>query len=825
MARRLRTAASAALAAVLLAGVPWALGRLAGLPLPGRPGSGPVIAALAGAAWLLWAVFTAALAAEVTARACGRTVPRVPAIAPVQALAAALAGTAVITVLHLPGDAGRTAPPAHATLAAATAAPPRAYRVAAGDDLWDIAARFLGDPGGWARIFRLNHGRPQPGGGTLADPRLIRPGWVLLIPQPDGQPRAAPHAPRPGAGPRGTSQPPPPSPRPSRPAPGPGQTARGRPAPHAARPHPAAVRLPSGAVIGIAVAAMVVAALAVAAVQRRRRYRPRPGLPAGPPPCGPPRPEPIPALRRAAQARAPGTGEADRDPGGLPDPVTAGPGSVPPGTRSDGSEAAADLTRLRGLGLAGPGAVPAARAILTSLLAQLPPGHSAGPPVIIIPAADAARLLPGAGQAAVPGVSVPATLDAALDEMEALLLTRARAAAPGPGPGVTLIAAAGARTAGRLAGILAAGHALGAAAVLLGGWPAGTTCQVAAGGTVTAVTPASPALDQVRLYTLGAADASAITGVLREAAGHLPDGPAPAGTGHASREAAPAPDRNPTQGGGLPLAGPAARPGPAPAGTGPEPARAPGPADRLVQVSVLGPLRITAGGQGITGGLRKARELLALLAVHPGGLSGEAISEALHPGASPGQGTSQRNLALRKARELLRTAAGLPGPLFILNASGRYRLDPALIGTDLEAFSAALEQARTAAGEARLAACRRAVALYRGELADGAGYEWAEPHAETARRRALDAWTAIAEIHWPSDPGQALSALETALTHDPYNEYLYVKIMRLQAAAGHPEAARRTLALLESRLTDLGLTPSSQTRQAAAALLAAGPGA
>jgi len=170
---------------------------------------------------------------------------------------------------------------------------------------------------------------------------------------------------------------------------------------------------------------------------------------------------------------------------------------------------------------------------------------------------------------------------------------------------------------------------------------------------------------------------------------------------------------------------------------------------------------------------------------------------------------------------MLRAAAGLPEPLWILNASGRYRLDPALIGTDLEAFGAALEEARNASGGARLAACRRAVVLYGGELAEGTGYEWAEPYAETARRRALDAWTTIAEILQPSAPDEALSALETALSHDPYNEYLYVRIMRLQAAAGRPEAVRRTLGLLESKLTDLGLVPSSQTRQAAAALLAA----
>jgi len=43
----------------------------------------------------------------------------------------------------------------------------------------------------------------------------------------------------------------------------------------------------------------------------------------------------------------------------------------------------------------------------------------------------------------------------------------------------------------------------------------------------------------------------------------------------------------------------------------------------------------------------------------------------------------------------------------------------------------------------------------------------------------------------------------------------------LQAAAGRPEAVRRTPRLLESRLTDLGITPAAQTRQVAASLLSA----
>ena len=249
----------------------------------------------------------------------------------------------------------------------------------------------------------------------------------------------------------------------------------------------------------------------------------------------------------------------------------------------------------------------------------------------------------------------------------------------------------------------------------------------------------------------------------------------------------------------------------------------PGPAGTPVQISVLGPLQITAAGREIGTGLRKARELLAFLTVHPDGATGEAISEALWPGAPPGHGTRQRNVALRKARELLRGATGLTTPMWITLTAGRYRLDPALTGTDLQRFQAALETARTAGDDqARLAALRQAVACYRGPLADGAGYDWAEPYAETARRRALDAWARIAEILQPADPEQALAALEAALTHDPYNEYTYQQIMRLQAAAGRADAVRRTLALLESRLGELEVTPGASTRQLAAALLGTG---
>ena len=953
--RLLRAAAGTAVTAALLAALPWGLARFAGSPLPRNwPGwqqaqrfftspltDDAIIRALAYAAWLLWAVFAVSLIIELIAVTRGKPAPRLPAIAPVQALAAALVGATMLTALHAPRTGPRSAQPLHAALTSATAisaplvpgrpaqaeaaaagaaasagdhdslpaARPKVYRVKEGDDLWDIARGFLGDPEEWHQIYQLNEGRPQPDGRALTDPGLIIPGWVLLIPQPASGHLAGPHphpspprAEAPGGGRSASpssppSQPAEPSPRSSQPAPSPGPASRSSTPGRSAHPGRVAVRLPSGALIGIAVAVMVAAALTLAAVQRRRRYRPRPGPPSSLQSDTPPLPEVISALRLAARPAVPAAGpdtgdpdaedpydglyEASPDRGGasagadggagapgtgtlvLPGPERPArpgrrPGTVPLGVRGDGSEAAVDIAALGGLGLAGPGAEPAARAILASLLAQAPPAET-GLPAAVIPAADAARLLAGTDSAAIPGLAVPATLDAALGELESLLLTLARVSGaadadddltdPGPAPGaggpvVALIAATGQATARRLSGLLEAGRRTGIAAVLLGTWPGGTTCQVAADGTVTAVTPPDPDLDGIRLFTLGAAEAAAIAGVLQEAGGSPPaagpgtpastagDGqPLPAGDPAAGSQYLAAPDAAPRaarvpEPAAAPAASAAAAAEPEPAEpepAEPEPAEPSAPGDRPVRLALLGPLRITAAGQEVSGGMRKARELLAFLAMHPDGASCDAIAEALWPEADPGRAAGQRNLALRKAREMLRTATGLPEPRWILNASGRYRLDPALIGTDLEAFGGALEEARNASGDARLAACRRAVALYRGELAASAGYEWAEPYAETARRRALDAWTTIAEILQPSDPDQALSALETALSHDPYNEYLYVRIMRLQAAAGRSEAVRRTLGLLESKLTDLGLTPSSQTRQAAAALLAAAP--
>lgn len=66
------------------------------------------------------------------------------------------------------------------------------YRVRPGDSLWRIAERELGSGLRWREVYRLNEGRKFSDGGSLTDPHLIYPGWVLELPT-DGADRPNGH--------------------------------------------------------------------------------------------------------------------------------------------------------------------------------------------------------------------------------------------------------------------------------------------------------------------------------------------------------------------------------------------------------------------------------------------------------------------------------------------------------------------------------------------------------------------------------------------------------------------------------------------------------
>lgn len=226
----LRGVGSALLTVVIVVGVPVGLLLALGSPIPTTlPGRDVLTAELDPTAvlrivsilvWLAWAHFVVCLVVEWRSERRGHGLPtHVPLGGGSQLVARRLvasilllAGTSVLTAPFAADAPSRPAPAAaqaqpgpagdvvedarraaveqqqaardeaardNATRIYYDVAPPKGRNH---DSLWDIAERYLGDGRRYKEIFQLNAGREQPDGGRLEQARLIRPGWVLLMP-------------------------------------------------------------------------------------------------------------------------------------------------------------------------------------------------------------------------------------------------------------------------------------------------------------------------------------------------------------------------------------------------------------------------------------------------------------------------------------------------------------------------------------------------------------------------------------------------------------------------------------------------------------------
>lgn len=209
-----------ALLGVLLVGAPVALLAFAGNPLPAQmPTLGEIgtvltsrddgqlfIRVLAVAGWVGWATFAFSVLVELGALAVRRPAPRLPGMGRQQRAAAALVGSVALILVASPVAASAaavaTVGPAASTVAAApaastvvagpaaplaTPAPERApvYRVARGDYLGSIAARYLDGFEDYQSLATLNR---------LADPDRIHPGQLLRLPAEAHDRGPGPHA-------------------------------------------------------------------------------------------------------------------------------------------------------------------------------------------------------------------------------------------------------------------------------------------------------------------------------------------------------------------------------------------------------------------------------------------------------------------------------------------------------------------------------------------------------------------------------------------------------------------------------------------------------
>jgi len=413
-----RTAATLLGHLILLAAIPAALWYLWGNPIPHTLPSWddiqeywrgiqaepsqivyPLLTVLADVLWIAWAWYGLWFALALT-----WTLLRLPAAIVPNALAVITPAIAVraISLGALVATPTITPHPVHTVTSTASPLPTRPIRAAStnpnntpdpvvhtvvpGDNLWDLARHYYRDPEAWHRIFTANQGVTQPDGRSLQDPALILPGWRLTIPgipAPGGTPSPHPDtatghtatAPAPGP----ATAPPAPSRTPGSPGTHPGATG-----PHTAartpatpgpartdRPHTVGYHLPAAA--GYTSITLITAiGAAVALLRTRNRHR------------GLPRDHEVPDLARTLAAVHSAAVSADHygyrpdeHPGETPPPLLADPPDHPVlGTTEDQQhETAYDPDQLPGpLALTGPGATAAARALAISTLAT--EGHT-----------------------------------------------------------------------------------------------------------------------------------------------------------------------------------------------------------------------------------------------------------------------------------------------------------------------------------------------------------------------------------------------------------------------------------------------------------------
>jgi predicted ATPase/DNA-binding SARP family transcriptional activator len=239
--------------------------------------------------------------------------------------------------------------------------------------------------------------------------------------------------------------------------------------------------------------------------------------------------------------------------------------------------------------------------------------------------------------------------------------------------------------------------------------------------------------------------------------------------------------------------------------------------DGAWRIELLGGLRASRGDQAVRRfRTQKAGLLLAYLAFylrrsHPR----EALIEMLWPEGDPAVTRRRLRVLLSSLRRQLEPPGVALGAVLVADYSA-VQLNADAVTTDVAAFDAALREASAsdAASGQRELRLIDAVTLYQGDLLPGSFEEWVLMERERLAEAHLQAVTALSEIREQAGdlPG-ALRWARGAAAADPLNEEVCQRLIRLFAASGRHDAARREFDALERRMArDLAAEPSPETR-------------
>lgn len=232
-----------------------------------------------------------------------------------------------------------------------------------------------------------------------------------------------------------------------------------------------------------------------------------------------------------------------------------------------------------------------------------------------------------------------------------------------------------------------------------------------------------------------------------------------------------------------------------------------------VRLGVLGPVEVRAGGFLEPERLALATEIVAFLALHPGGVHPSVFGASVWPrGVTP----EVRDSAVQRVRDWLGPDSRGDWHLRT-DATGRLHLGPE-VAVDWECFCELLRRSRTArTPREERELLRRALHLVRGEFLLGrpqSAYAWlARVHLERVVPAMVeDAAHRLAELAFSDDdPAGASAAAQAGLRLAPQAEVVWRDLLLAEYRRAGVPAAEHVVQALGDLVVSLGLTLSAET--------------
>ena len=230
-----------------------------------------------------------------------------------------------------------------------------------------------------------------------------------------------------------------------------------------------------------------------------------------------------------------------------------------------------------------------------------------------------------------------------------------------------------------------------------------------------------------------------------------------------------------------------------------------------LKLSLFGGLEIGGGASGVQLPTRKARALLAYLALHPDKMQSREKLAGMFWGSVP---DIQARTNLRQALSSLRRALSNANGARILAESDSIYLEPNDLSLDVREFETLIDRAT-------IDSLEKAVELYKGDLFEGFSLkehgfeEWAAIERSRLRLRAIEALESlVARYRDAKDYARCLQCGLRLLSIDPLREDMHREVMCIHAAQGQVNAAIKQYEVCcEAMRRELGIQPEVRTRE------------